>query len=379
MRRTTLASFAQLPTVYKRAVLMIKPSFRAGRSLFAIAAASALGAMAIVAQPAIAAPSASNGERVGQAKNDTDSFYRQVRTDLESNLGALGQDYYTIYRIVERIARANGLDEQPWRIRVSTADVLNAYASELNVLTFEGGILEQLSGDTAAIACVVGHEMAHHTEGHGAERTEVAARLEALQIEALEEARAEVESANQRAGVFGAVIGVVSNTLGVNVARSSNTGRIAAGVTTGVLQGLNEDQANQAAARAEEIYEARVEELQDRYSGVSRANESEADEVGYQYVVRAGFEPAGCARAMGALTRTVTSRLPGITHPKPADRVAALTAMDTPANNQSLVAQGNANLSRSPKPLEYGFGRDGSSLRVESRYGSRDIDDGFPQ
>ena len=345
--------------------------------LLGLAATSTIGSALLLASPSLAAPSSSR-EQLSQTKS-ADSYYQQVRTDLEGSLGSIGEDYYTIYRIVERLARANSLDEQPWRIRVSSDDVVNAYASDLNILTFEGGILEQLSGDTAAIACVVGHEMAHHTEGHAARRTEVAAQLEALQIEALEEARAEVESANRQAGFLGAVIGAVTNTIGVDIARSSNTGRIATGVASDVLQGLNQQQAAQATARAEEIYLARVEELNNEYSSVSKANETEADEVGYQYIVRAGFDPTGCARAMGALERIETSRLPGISHPKPADRVAALSAMNTPANNQPLVSQGNANLSRSPNPLEYGVGRDGSSLRVESRFGSQDIDDGFPQ
>ncbi len=330
-------------------------------------------------QPSVAAQPANNIQTSSQTKDNTDSFYQQVRTDLEGNLGSVGGDYYAIYRIVERVARANGLDQQPWRIRVSSADVVNAYASELNILTFEGGILEQLQGDTAAIACVVGHEMAHHTEGHAAERTKVAAEIEALQVEALEEARAEVESSNRQASIFNTVIGVVTNTIGVNIGGSSNTGRIATGVASGVLQGMNAEQANQAAARAEDIYKARIEKLDSEYSAVSRANESEADQVGYQYVVRAGFDPTGCARAMGALTRIATSQLPGISHPKAADRLAALTALNTPTNNQPLISQGNANLSRSPKPLEYGLGRDGASLRVESRFGSQDIDDGFPQ
>ena len=337
----------------------------------------------LFAQPTIAAKSHSKLEpsALASTKNNTNSFYQQARRELEANLGPIGTDYYAIYRIVERIARANGLDEQPWRIRVSSRDIVNASASNLNLLTFEGGILEQLHGDTAAIACVVGHEMAHHTRSHISESVELAAQLETLQVEALKEARAEVESANRQAGIFGAVIGVVADTVGIRVARSQSihTAWMARDITHRVLKGLNAEQADEAAARAAEIYEARVAEIEAERSVSSKAHESEADEVGYQYIVRAGFEPAGCARAMGALARTATSRLPGLSHPKPADRIAALTALNTPATNQPLIAQGNSNLSRSPKPLEYGIGRDGASLRVESRFGSQDIDDGFPQ
>ncbi|MEM9088393.1 MAG: M48 family metalloprotease [Cyanobacteria bacterium P01_F01_bin.53] len=311
------------------------------------------------------------------ANKQTSEFYQQARTDMEGALGRVGEDYYAIYRMVERIARANELDEQPWRIRVSTQDVFNAYASDLNMLTFEGGLFEQLSGDTAAIACVVGHEMAHHTKGHIPEHVEVEAQLVELQEQALEDARAEVESANRTGSIFGSVIGAVTGVVGGNT--RSRSGRIATGVTGDILQGLNESQTNQAMVRAEEIYNERIAELDSRYSATRQENEFEADMVGYEYIVRAGFEPAGCLRAMGALNRTATSRLPGITHPKPEDRVDAISALNTAATNQSLISEGEANLSRSPNPLEYGVGRDGSSLRVESRFGSRDIDDGFPQ
>ncbi len=307
----------------------------------------------------------------------SDAFYQQARTEMEGSLGRVGEDYYAIYRMVERISRANGLDEQPWRVRVTSEDVLNAYASDLNMLTFEGGLLEQLSGDTSAVACVVGHELAHHTQNHMAKRVEVGTRLAALQEEALQEARAEVESANRQGNILGAVIGSVTGVLGRST-RSSG-GSIATGVGGQVLQGLNQDQTNRAIARAEEIYSERIAALDSEYSELQRSNESEADTVGYQYIVRAGFDPTGCVRAMGALNRTETSRLPGLTHPKPEDRVNALSALNTPTVNQPLVSTGEANLSRSPNPLEYDLSRDGTSIRVESRFGSRDIDDGFPQ
>ena len=142
---------------------------------------------------------------------------------------------------------------------------------------------------------------------------------------------------------------------------------------------MNEDQTNRAIARAEEIYNERVEEIDNEYSGVLHAQEDEADRVGYEYIVRAGFSPDGCVRAMSLLTRTETSLLPSMTHPNPEDRLAEINGLNTASGNQALVAQGEVNLSRSSSPLEYGVGRDGASLRVESRFGNQDIDDSFPQ
>ncbi|NJM96099.1 MAG: M48 family metalloprotease, partial [Phormidesmis sp. RL_2_1] len=245
-------------------------------------------------------------------KND-DAFYQNARSALEGSLGQLGQDYYVVYRIVERIARANGLDESPWRVRVTDDLNINAYASEVNMLTFEAGILEQLDGDTAALACVVGHEMAHHTENHIPDMVAARVRIEGLQEEALVQARGEVESAQQQGSILGSVLGAVTggifNSIGV---RSSVGGILAGNVVNSALQGLNADQTQQATARAEELYKERVAALDAEYSAQMRSQEAEADEVGYQYMVRAGFSPDGCIRVMNVLNRIETSRLPSL-------------------------------------------------------------------
>lgn len=312
-----------------------------------------------------------------QKSSETDAYYREVRNDLEGTLGALGQDYYVTYRLVERIARANSLDEHPWRIRVSTEQNLNAFASDLNMLTFEGGLFEQLSGDHAAMACVVGHEMAHHTENHIAERTEISTRINQLQEEALIEAREEVASAGRNSGIFGALGQVIGNVLGSTIG-GGRTGILASNIINTTLNGLSESQAEQAVARAEELYNERVESLQAEFSETLHQQESESDAVGYEYTVRAGFEPSGCSRVMTVLSRTESSRLPSFSHPRPEDRLSQVNALNSSANNQRLDQEGEANLRRSQKPLGYGVARDQGSLRIESRYGSRDIDSGFP-
>ena len=346
------------------------------------ALAALVAALAIMTTSLVPTAKAADADIIfTQTENkQTDPFYQQARADMEENLGRVGEDYYVAYRIVERIARANGLDEQPWRIRITTEDNVNAFASNLNMLTFEGGILEQLSGDRAALACVVGHEMAHHTQNHIPTRVEAQVKIEALQEEALQDARAEVEAAQRQNNILGSVFGAVSGTLGSVVARDSYVGGVITGnVANRVLQGLNDEETNQAIARAEELYNERVKALDEEYSDILHQQESDADEVGYGYMVRAGFEPDGCARTMGVLSRTLTSQLPSFSHPKPEDRLAELNTLNTSSGNQTLLSEGQANLSRSASPLEYGVGRDGASLRVESRFGSRDIDDGFPQ
>ncbi|MGB0563573.1 MAG: M48 family metallopeptidase [Spirulinaceae cyanobacterium] len=97
-------------------------------------------------------------------ETDAESVYQQAREELPENL-------YVLYRIVERIARANDLDNHPWRVVMADDSLINAYATEVNLIIVHYGLLDQMAGDVSALACVVGHEMAHHTERHIAIRT----------------------------------------------------------------------------------------------------------------------------------------------------------------------------------------------------------------
>jgi predicted Zn-dependent protease len=306
-------------------------------------------------------------------------FYQTAREDMEGALGSIGKDYYVVYRIVERLARANGLDERPWRIRISPDLEVNASASNLNLLTFESGLLEQLEGDRDALACVVGHEMAHHTQKHIPSMVAKQQQLENLQKAALIEARQEVEAANRRGGLFGSLINIATNIIGTAVSRSSSWGGWLTGsVANQTLNGLNQEQTQQAMAKAEEIYKKRAAALDAKYAAELQKQESEADRVGYEYIVRAGFAPQGCNRTMALLSQTETSMLPSISHPKPSDRLANLKTLNTTATNQKLTTEGEANLSRSAKALKYDLARDGASIRIESRFGAQDVDSGFP-
>jgi len=98
----------------------------------------------------------------------------------------LPENYFVIYALVDRIARANNLDDKPWRIRVTSNYEINAYASDVNLLTFEAGLLDQLEGNPSAIACVVAHEMGHHTKqhlGYGPTKREQARKEEIARLE----------------------------------------------------------------------------------------------------------------------------------------------------------------------------------------------------
>ncbi|MFP4300329.1 MAG: M48 family metallopeptidase [Spirulinaceae cyanobacterium] len=121
---------------------------------------------------------------------ETETFenvYDQAKAELPDNL-------YVLYRIIDRLARANNLDEHPWRIRIADSDEINAFATEANLIIIHFGLLDQTAGDASALACVVAHEMAHHTHQHAAIWTsQIAEWREQLELNDSDESHAEFE------------------------------------------------------------------------------------------------------------------------------------------------------------------------------------------
>ncbi|NEO87271.1 MAG: M48 family metalloprotease [Spirulina sp. SIO3F2] len=232
-------------------------------------------------------------DNAGEAAGEHERIYGEGEQKLP-------EDLYLLYRIVDRIARANNLDNEPWRVAIDNERVLNAYASEANLLTIYFGYLDQFAGNVSALACVVAHEMAHHTEQHVS-----------------------------RSDVF---ISEWAEKYGLG---SSKFHR-----------------------RAEELW---------------RTYEAEADIIGYEYAVTAGFDPEGCIR-----TTEVIARLPGglqeTTHPSATQRRDAYEVLMAEQPAEQLRALGQANLADS-LPLTYDMLWDYNWLRINPAQGGDNVDD----
>jgi predicted Zn-dependent protease len=338
----------------------MKSVIRSALVISSLATSLAAISTTLYQEPASAAYSSAMPSLGSALKSNSDAFYNEARETLP-------EDFYTLYRIVERLARANGLDGRPWRVRLNREYEVNAYASELNMLTFMAGMLDQLHGDNAALACVVGHEMAHHTREHIPTIVEVEAILQQLLAEAEAEAVAEIQVAQQQQATNTFLGNVLGDIIGGGVGR-----------TTGdIIGSLSAADRQQAEERAAQIYQQKVAALEAEYSAILQGHEYESDEYGYKYMVRAGFDPQGCFRVMDVLDQNENSRLPSFSHPRPPERIQRLNALNTQATVNALLSEGRANLSRSPEPLKYGYSRDGVSLRIESSYGTSGS--GFPE
>lgn len=99
--------------------------------------------------------------------------YAEIEQDLKRvtftnyNAQARGGDYYRIYRIAERIIRANKLDYQVWRIGVErNSEEINAFSVNGNYIELNTATIDSFIDNDDALAAVIGHEIAHILLGH---------------------------------------------------------------------------------------------------------------------------------------------------------------------------------------------------------------------
>ncbi len=116
-------------------------------------------------------------------KIDQDAYDKKIRQDyieykkIAKTFGirnldnydaqAKGEDYYRIYRIAEKIIRANNLSYLNWRIgiyRDSTSP--NAFNANVNYIAISTSLYDTFANNEDALAMIIGHEMGHALLGH---------------------------------------------------------------------------------------------------------------------------------------------------------------------------------------------------------------------
>ncbi|MEL4895417.1 M48 family metalloprotease, partial [Crocosphaera sp. Alani8] len=275
--------------------------------------------------------------------SDIHPMYQKAQQELPKN-------YFAVYAITDRIARANNLDKKPWRIVVTSNYVVNAYASDTNLLTFEAGLMDQLEGNASALACAIAHEMGHHVKqhlGYGPAKQQQA-KLEEIENAEREKLIAEQDAATQAA-------------LGVGVAAgAAQVGNQVGGQAGGIIGAIGlliGGAAQQNAQNIEEIKAKIEQEAEQRYNQrlmeISHSYELEADELGYKYSVKAGFDPNGCVEVMELLGRMPGAQLKNMTHPVPEMRSEKIKALMAKYPPETLKAEGKTILNGKRTPLKY--------------------------
>lgn len=283
----------------------------------------------------------------------------------------LPPDLYALYRVIDRVARANGFDSNPWRVGIGAKYEINAFATDVNLIALYNGLLDQLAGDSSALACVVSHEMGHHVKRHIAVgEAQKVALIAQIRKETEQEVLAEQKDAKTDATITGVGGAVVQQVVGGPLGNIGGN----------ILGGQSRRRMANSQKRIDEIVATKTKELELRLAEQVRTQEFEADEAGYLYSVRAGFEPEGCLRAMQVLARTPGAEF-DTDHPAVPKRIEALKALIAKYPAQTLAQEGQTRISAT-KPLTYDVSKDGNSLRINSRHGGsagQDIDSKFGQ
>lgn len=88
-----------------------------------------------------------------------EKFLKSKKTD-DYNSQAYPEDFYMIYRIAERIIRANDLDYINWRIIIDKKNKIQTPETNLYSINLTTSLIDIFNGDEDALAFVVAHEIA---------------------------------------------------------------------------------------------------------------------------------------------------------------------------------------------------------------------------
>ena len=91
-------------------------------------------------------------------------------------------DFYKVYRIAERIIRANNLEYTNWRFAIrKTPEEFNASSYDSNLVVINTALYDSLYTNDDALAFVIAHEIAHNLLGHQQRTAEISRILHALE------------------------------------------------------------------------------------------------------------------------------------------------------------------------------------------------------
>jgi len=256
--------------------------------------------------PLLAAENQSSNTQVA-VRSTSASWYQVAEAKLPNN-------FYVIYRITERLMRANKVDSPYLRIILSQDYSVNATANTAYLIVLYQGLLDITEGDTSALAFIIAHEIGHYVKDHYN-------KVYALEQDANSKLREILSSSKNQA---------------------------------------------EAARRIEALRQKIIEQL--------RAYELEADQIGYLYSVRAGFDPEGGARGFKQVEKMPGGTMASETHPSISDRLAALEALKAKYPPETLRQEGLAQLERT-QPLTYELAEHKHSLRINSQPTISSVDD----
>ena len=236
-------------------------------------------------------PETGRMSHVGMSRQEESALgfqsYRQVLSQAQTIDS--GPEVDMVRRVASRLARATGKSGEgfEWAVSVIRDDQVNAFCLPGGKIVVYTGILP-VAQNEAALATGMGHEMAHATSRHGAQRV-FQQDLTQTAMTGLAVSLSDMDYEKQRA-IMGA---------------------LGAGAQFGVLMPFG------------------------------RKHESEADEIGLFYMARAGYDPQESIRFWRRMEQTSRAGPPEFlsTHPSHGTRIQQLEALMPKAMEEYQRAQ----------------------------------------
>lgn len=123
-------------------------------------------------------------EKDYQAKLDKDEavYKKNIQPTIDKNMNSINiepaaVDFYKIYRISERLIRANNLDYVNWRIAIRKSEDVNAASFNGNYIRVNTALYDSLHTSDDALAFVLAHEMSHQILGHNQRLAQLSKKL----------------------------------------------------------------------------------------------------------------------------------------------------------------------------------------------------------
>lgn len=116
-------------------------------------------------------------------QKDEKVYDKKIKPILAKNMNSINVepaavDFYKVYRISERLIRANNLDFVNWRVAIRKSEDVNASSFDGNYIRINTALYDSLFTNEDALAFVIAHEMAHQVLGHNQRLAELTRRIE---------------------------------------------------------------------------------------------------------------------------------------------------------------------------------------------------------
>ncbi len=237
--------------------------------------------------------------------------------EYAKNKAKLTSEQYKIYRIAEKIIRANNLDYQNWRIgfNISAEDV-NATASAGNLISLYSSLYDSFNENDDALAFIISHELGHFLLGHHQLSAEKYYKIRQL----------EVQSATLRANANEQrQLGQINDFYGNNSASMVNN-----------ISSIG-------STLSSTLIEKTINELYKQ----AQAYEFEADSEAVVLMTRAGYNAESAFETFNLFLNLPSIYTTKSTHPPVQQRMSNLSKEISEANKQDLINQGKKNISES--------------------------------